>query len=386
MAAVSLAVAAAIWLPLVHLPFRAELPPPVGESAVQPLADGLAAAQVRLWVDPRLRKNEIDSMLATNAEWDFMGRSYLVWALAEMCLRQPDRQPEYLPVMDRIIDNTLRTERQQGLYHFLMPYARNGPFVQQPVRSQFLDGEIALMLAVRCLVKDKQQYRSLLAERVRTIVRRMQASPVMCTESYPDECWMFCNTVALAAIRITDHLEGTDHSDFFRQWVRVAKERLVHDETGLLVSSFTLDGQPLDGPEGSSIWMVAHCLRLVDEEFARDQYQRARKELGVHACGLAYAREWPASWRSPMDIDSGPVVPILGASAGSSGLAFVAARSFDDGEYFRALHTTVDFAGLPIEKEGRLKYGAGNQVGDAVLLYAAVLGPVWEKIQEGTPR
>jgi hypothetical protein len=335
--------------------------------------------------DPALCEREIARMRSTNAEWDFMGRSFLVWALAEMCLHEPHRKAEYLPVIDRIIDHTLQTEQEQGLYHFLMPYAHNGPFVQQPVRSQFLDGEIALMLAVRCLVEDKEQYRPLLAERVETMVRRMRASPVLCTESYPNECWMFCNTVALAAIRIADHVQGTDHSDFFRKWVRVAKERLVHDETGLLVSSFTLDGQPMDGPEGSSIWMVAHCLRLVDEEFARDQYKRARKELGVRACGLAYAREWPASWRSPMDVDSGPIVPILGASAGSSGLAFVAARSFDDRDYFRALHTTVNFAGFPIEEDGRLKYGASNQVGDAVLLYAAVLGPVWEKVQKEAP-
>jgi len=384
--ALSLLVAAAIWIPAVHLPFKPQLPPPTSEAAVEPLAEGLAAAQVRLWVDPALRKIEVDKMRSANAEWDFMGRSFLVWALAERCLHQPELKAEYLPVMDRIIDHTLQTERDEGLYHFLMPYARRGPFVQQPPRSQFLDGEISLMLGVRCLIEDKPEYRPLLAGRVETNLRRMKASPVLCTESYPDECWMFCNTVALAAVRVADKVQGTDNSDFFRQWVKTAKENLVHEGTGLLVSSFTYDGQPLDGPEGSSIWMSAHCLRLIDEEFARDQYRRARKEIGVSACGMAYAREWPESWQSPMDVDSGPIIPILDASAGSSGLAFVAARSFDDREYFQALQTSVDFAGFPIEEGGRLKYAASNQVGDAVLLYSAVLGPVWEKVQEEAPR
>ncbi len=36
-------------------------------------------------------------------------------------------------------------------------------------------------------------------------------------------------------------------------------------------------------------------------------------------------------------------------------------------------------AAFPSGKNGRLKYCASNQVGDAALLYAAVLGPLWEK-------
>ncbi len=58
-----------------------------------------------------------------------------------------------------------------------------------------------------------------------------------------------------------------------------------------------MDGTPLDGPEGSTIWMLGHCLKIVDEPFARDQYQRARKELGRVTLGFGYGVEWPASWQ-----------------------------------------------------------------------------------------
>jgi hypothetical protein len=44
------------------------------------------------------------------------------------------------------------------------------------------------------------------------------------------------------------------------------------------------------------------------------------------------------------------------------------------------LSTTVDMAGFPSRKNGRLKYCASNQVGDAAILYATVLGPLWEGI------
>ena len=158
---------------------------------------------------------------------------------------------------------------------------------------------------------------------------------------------------------------------------------LVHPATGLLVSSFTTTGQHLDGPEGSSIWMTAHCLRLIDEDFALDQYRRARRELGATLCGFGWSREWPQSWTGPRDIDSGMVIPVLGVSAGGSGLAFIGAASFGDADFLQQLHTTLEFAAFPRREQGRLKYCASNQVGDAVMLYSTVLGPVWQRVKEG---
>lgn len=83
-------------------------------------------------------------------------------------------------------------------------------------------------------------------------------------------------------------------------------------------------------------------------------------------------------------MDSGPVIPLMEISAGSSGLAFVGARAFDDRSYFRSLQTTLDFAGFPRQRDGRLRYCASNHVGDAVVLYATVPGPVWEEARKRT--
>jgi len=382
---VALLAATAIWLPCVHLLFARSTPRPNGTS-ISNHADALAARHLELWTNPKLRQQELSRMRASNAEWDFMGRTFFVLSLAEMSLREPARKGEHLRVIDEIIDETVKLERNEGLYFFLMPYAQARPFVIQPARSQFLDGEIAMMLAARRLVEEKPAYKTLLTERVNTMVSRMNQSPVLSAESYPDECWTFCNAISVAAIKAADVLDGSDHSALLREWLAVARKKLIHSETGLLVSSYTLDGKPLDGPEGSSIWLVAHCLRLLDEDFARDQFQRAKKELGRDMMGFAWSREWPASWRGPLDIDSGLVIPVLEASAGGSGLAFVGASSFGDQNYFTGLQTSLDFAAFPVKHEGRLRYSASNQVGDAVLLYAEVLGPLWDKIKTGKPQ
>ena len=380
---VALMIAAVIWLPCLHFLFARPSMMFWRPQGISPKASQLAARHLQLWTDPVLRDAELKKMRASNAEWDFMGRSYLVWSLANMCLREPASKQLYLPTMDQIIDETLRLEEQEGMYVFLMPYAKDHPYLMKPAHSLFLDGEIALMLAARRTVEEKPEYKPLLTDRVNAIMERFQRSPKMLLESYPDECWIFDHCVALDAIKMADHLDGSDHSAFIQDWIVMAKKQLVDPKSGLLISACETRGTPTYGPEGSSIWMVAHSLQLLDEDFARDQYQRARKQLGVITLGFGYAHEWPKSWKGDPDIDSGPIIPWFEISAGSSGMAFIGASAFGDEKFLASLAATLDFAGFPSEKDGRLKYCASNQVGDAALLYAATLGPLWQTVKTG---
>lgn len=382
--AVSLAFALIIWFSSLHLFFEPNLADYISNGPVAPKTQEIAAYHLKLWEDPGLRAQTIDRMRTSNPEWDFMGRTYLVLALANMSLREPSEKERFLTIIDRIIDNTLEVEREKGIFHFLMGYSRDRSFVYQQAHSLFIDGEIALMLGARRLVEEKSKYRELLNRRVDLMLSQMQKNPVLSGESYPDECWMFCNTVALAAIKVFDILEGQDHSDFLIKWLATAKENLIDKKTGLLISSYTFDGDHLDGPEGSSIWMVSHCLQIIDEEFAKDQYRRAKKELARSLLGFAYAREWPVSWQGPQDIDSGPTIPILEANAGASGLAFLGASSFGDKKFLGGLLASLNLGAFPVKENGALKFSASNQVGDAVLLYSLVQGPLWREVKART--
>jgi hypothetical protein len=376
-----LAVAGTIWVPCLHFVFAqpvAQFRQPAGLS---PKAKQLAARHLQLWTDPATRQKELDRMRASNAEWDFMGRSFLVWSLANMGLRDPVSKSLYLKTIDEIIDETLRLEKEKGMYFFLMSYASAGKYVMKPDRSLFLDGEIALMLASRRMLEEKEEYKPLLTERINIITEEFNRSPHLVLESYPDECWTFDHCLALDAMKMSDYLDGTDHSKLIRDWVAMAKKKLIDAQSGLLVSSFTTDYIPLGGPQGSSLWMVSHALQILDADFAQDQYTRARRDLGEITCGFGYAHEWPASWKGPANIDSGPIIPVFNISAGSSGMAFIGASAFDDKPFLQSLCSTLDFVGFPTRKSGSLKYSASNQVGDAALLYAATLGPLWEKIE-----
>src|ERR1700722_2444643 len=173
----ALMIAAVIWLPCLHLLFAKSVSTFYVKEGLSPKARALAARQIQLWADPRLREQELNRMRVSNAEWDFMGRSYLVWLLANVGLRDPALKQACLQTMDRIIDETLQLEKQKGIYFFLMPYAKDRPYVVQPAHSLFLDGEIALMLASRRVLEEKPEYKSMLTERVNLIVSGLQRSP-----------------------------------------------------------------------------------------------------------------------------------------------------------------------------------------------------------------
>ena len=379
----SLLVAAVIWLPSSHLLFDQPETDYITQNKVAPNARAIASRHIKLWTDPQLRKLELEKMRSRNAEWDFMARCFFVWSLANMGLSEPEMASTVLPVMDSIIDETISLEAKNGIHFFLMPYSHISEFKIQPPRSIFIDGEIALMIGLRRLLQEKPEYKILHRDRIEIMLQRMEQSPVLCAESYPDESWLFCNSIALAAIKVGDYLDGTDHSDFFERWLKSAKTNLIDKETGMLVSSFDFAGSNVaDGPEGSTIWLVVHCLKLIDPVFAEEQYWLAVKHLRTGVGGFGYAYEWPGG-KGHDDVDSGPIIPLLNLSAGSTGLAFVGAASFDDRDYLAALYRSLGLGAFPVYDETGVKYCASNAVGDAVLLYSIAQGPAWKIIMNG---
>ncbi len=367
-----------------HFLFKPDISKYVSTNTLSPNSEKLCLRHIELWTNPAYKKIELAKMQSLNPEWDFMSRTYFVLSLANIGLRNKSYIEVSLKIIDTIIDNTLLIEKSKKFEHFLMKYGRHGGWKTQPPQSLFVDGEIALMLGARRLLKEKDQYRILLQKRVEKMMAQMRKSPILCAESYPDECWIFCNSVAIAAIKIHNELDKAGNEKFVAKWLKNIKNKLIDPKTGILISAFTLNGTPAPsgpGPEGTSIWMACKMLQIADPEFAESQYLKAKKVLGKSLFGFGYSREWPESSYGSMDIDSGPVIPVLGLSASASGLAIIAASSFNDTEYLVKLLTSLNFMGFPKETNGQLIYDASNPVGDSVLLYSLVQGPLWKKVR-----
>jgi hypothetical protein len=84
------------------------------------------------------------------------------------------------------------------------------------------------------MFQEQAAYKQPMTERLDRIEQRWRANPIMAAESYPDDCWTFDHAVALAAFKVADRLDGTDHSELCKRWIATAKEKLVHKKTGLL--------------------------------------------------------------------------------------------------------------------------------------------------------
>ena len=358
-----LAIALLLWLPTLHLFFA-------------PAPDRVAAALLR-----RQAAHPSDRLRATNPEWALMRRMFEVLALANLALAHPEQRRLLVAGIDAILERTLADEAANGQLYFLLPYARGQRFRDPRGRSLFVDGELALMLAARQTVEPSARWSAEAELRARRIAAQLERAPLTFGESYPDEGWTFCNVVALVALRLHDRRSGQDHRPLVQRWIASARAHLVDERTGLLASSFSYDGRIKDGPEGSTIWLVSALLRQLDPEFAADQYRRAQRELARSLLGFAWAREWPASWPSGEDVDSGPTVPIVGANAGSSGLLVVAAGAFGDEKQLRRLLASLELAGFPIDDASGRRYAAGNELADAVILYGLVQGPLWAQAQ-----
>jgi len=148
--AVCVFLGAALWVPAMHIPFEPRLSDYLSSSGLPRVPRELSARHLALWADPKRRAAEMKKMRTSNAEWDFMARTFFVLSLANIALREPALKPECLTVMDRVIEETLRLENERGMHYFLMPYSRRGPFGAKGGRSLFEDGEIYAAALVCC--------------------------------------------------------------------------------------------------------------------------------------------------------------------------------------------------------------------------------------------
>lgn len=387
-AILAVAVSAAVVLPSSHLALRPPRAAYAGALGAPPImARELAASQIAAWDEGARDVNR-----GVNPEWDLGHHFFFAMGLANLAIDAPPADRAlYLAKVDAVIAEV----RARPPQHFHLGYFQQSAFQDRRGRSLFLDGEIVFMLAARLAVWPDPARRAELEALARGVVDQMAAGPALMGESYPDECWMFDNTLGLAALAITTHALGhpvAGAAALTQRWLAHAT-RLTDPHTGLLVASTTYHGATLDGPEGSTAFAAAHFLELVDPVLARDQYERAKQQLVVRPLGFAYAHEWPdpAQWGAdPLppraghpDVDSGPVIPLVHAGAGASGMAILGASAFGDEALVAELVTSLELTAFPERRPGQLRFAAGSGLGDAVLLYALAQGPLWRTISAG---
>jgi hypothetical protein len=123
----------------------------------------------------------------------------------------------------------------------------------------------------------------------------------------------------------------------------------------------------VQGARGVSVMYDLHFLKDFDTDFAKSQYNVARKCFVKSLFGFTAVREFPEGYSFEGDVASGPM--ILGTGPAASGFAVAAAALNRDEPTAWELLKASALVGLPQLQNGKLRYEAMPTVGQAVILF-----------------
>lgn len=195
-------------------------------------------------------------------------------------------------------------------------------------------------------------------------------------DAYPGQCWPTDNVTALTSLVVHDRLYGTDYQLAYQKWKAWTQH---HSETQAGLPAGHLDsssGTILQPPRGcANSWMLT-LLPQIDPEYSSRLYERYSEDFLVTRLGFRVFREYPDGSGFVSDIDSGPILFGVGATATGVGLA----ASLANGD----LRTAQDIHGitttLGLRRTITTELGPGYQylfgylpIGDAFLTWAHTL-------------
>lgn len=189
--------------------------------------------------------------------------------------------------------------------------------------------------------------------------------------AYPGQAWPVDSTVAIASLRLHDHLYLDRFAEVTDRWVGQVRARL-DPATGLIPHQVSpLDGSLHTGARATSQTMIHRFLPEIDPAFAAAQYARYRDLFVAYPGGFGPAvREYPHGVDGRGDVDSGPLVAGISLSATVVGLG--AARVNGDSALAAAIGAQGELLGLPIRLPGTKRYAFGAlPIGDAFVVWSS---------------
>jgi hypothetical protein len=204
------------------------------------------------------------------------------------------------------------------------------------------------------------------------IAAAFDRSPTPFLQSYVGSAWPSDSLIAVAALRLHDHLLTPRYEKTLTQWTRSMRSRL-DEETGLIPHAAYSPSRQ-ERVRGSSQSLMLRFLVEIDPGLAAEHYRQYRTRFRTTWLGLPAMREYPVGIEGQGDVDSGPVVFGIGAAATVVGLGTV--RTFNDHELATSLGQSMEFVGVPFSLSGRKRYIGGLlPIGDAFLVWSKLASP-----------
>lgn len=205
-----------------------------------------------------------------------------------------------------------------------------------------------------------------------TMNRRILHSKNLNLPTYPGECVYIPDMlVAIVALNVYSQQYNGKYSATVKRWMNEAKTHWLDDETGLIVSFLPANdtGKFEKAPvKGSYTALSCYYLTFIDEEFARDQYEKLRAHF-LQKFPITGFKEYHdrMCWLG-MDIDVGPI--LFNLSPTGTAFAIGSVTYFDDNTLRNKLLRTGELAGFTVSCKGKRHYLLANiaLVGEAIVL------------------
>jgi hypothetical protein len=215
----------------------------------------------------------------------------------------------------------------------------------------------------------RSRYQPLLVNQVESLAKEIDTSPHGLLDDYPGECYPIDVLPAIAAVRRTDPLLGTDHAAFVIRALRAFEGTALDPNTGLPayeVSSKT--GQGVGPARGIGVSYMLIWAPSLWPETAREWSVAFERYFWQEGWLLKGVREFPRGSFDPgwsIDIDAGPVISGYGSAASAFGIGAARANGNLDRAY--ALSAEALAASWPLPDGSLLVPRLLSNVADSLL-------------------
>ena len=341
------------------------------ESEKQDILERRAYLIDKVITSPEKLLDEMPAAIGSQfqGEWALYTCSMFTAALENISRLYPEAKEESIEYIDSLIHIVLSPEIRE--------YDRER-WGEDPLES--LEGEeshisylshLALMIGRYKSLGGGNKFDSLYHSICQSMNRRIQESENLNLQTYPEEfVYVPDMLVSIVALDKYSALYQGKYYPTVQQWLDKAKTEWINRQTGLLSSFLGMDGGYREWLPVKGSYSALNCyyLTLLDEEFAKEQYDRMKatflkrfpftgfKEYGDRYCLLG------------LDIDAGPI--IFNLSPSGTAFAIGSVTYFNDSKLHRKLLKTAEIAGTTISCRGKRHYLLADiaLVGEAIML------------------
>lgn len=192
--------------------------------------------------------------------------------------------------------------------------------------------------------------------------------------SYHNQVWPCDAPPGIHAMCVYDEVaaEGR-YADFVARWISAVARNLDPEYQMIPHVADPGSGLPLSPPRGTSQTIILRFIADIDPEFASEQYGRFQTHFQDRVFGVPSVLEYPHGTKGLGDVDSGPL--IAGVSASATVVGMGVAQIYGDHEVSRAMSQFSEAIGFSLGIDKRRYLGGVLPVGDAFAVHATTARP-----------